>query len=431
MTKSASLSRRPWITSVVWGWRLELQLGTATAALQLLSLDLTPVGPLLVLAVQIVILVKRPDLRARFETITSRHHEVAKLHDACLLSGLVNSRGEIPQVIKHAPLTVGRRYLVRLPVGIAFEAVEQRAQTLASSLAAKSVRVTAVRENAQLFELAVIRKDAFPKVLAPSTNLNRGVNLWSPTEFGIAEDGRSIAIQLPEHNLLIGGEPGSGKSVALAHLLSLAACDPHVTITLLDGKQVELAEWAPIADLFVGPDQSQALDALAYLQGLMDTRYDLLMTERRRKITPSSGFGLHLVVIDELAFYLRGGKKEVRDAFAESLRDLVSRGRAAGIIVIAATQKPSHDVVPTWIRDLFAYRLAMRCTSNDASDTILGSGWAQRGFSATAIDPTNRGVGYLLADGTTPQLLKLPYLDDDQIRHVVQHAMALRGIHGR
>ena len=63
MTKSASLSRRPWTTSVVWGWRLELQLGAITAALQILSLDLTPVGPVLVLAVQIVILLKRPDLR--------------------------------------------------------------------------------------------------------------------------------------------------------------------------------------------------------------------------------------------------------------------------------------------------------------------------------------------------------------------------------
>ena len=159
---------------MVWGWRPELQLGAATAALQLLSLDISPVGPLLVLAAQVGILLKRPDVRARFETTASRQHEVAKLHYACLLSGLVNSRGEIPQVIKHAPLSVGRRYLMRLPVGIPFEAVEQRAQTLASSLAAKSVRVTAVRENAQLFELAVIRKDAFPQVLAPSTNLQPG-----------------------------------------------------------------------------------------------------------------------------------------------------------------------------------------------------------------------------------------------------------------
>ena len=54
MTKSASLSRHPWTTSVVWGWRLELQLGAATAALQLLSLDISPVGPILVLVALIM-----------------------------------------------------------------------------------------------------------------------------------------------------------------------------------------------------------------------------------------------------------------------------------------------------------------------------------------------------------------------------------------
>ena len=86
MTKSASLSRHPWTTSMVWGWRLELQLGAATAALQLLSLDISPVGPILVLAAQVGILIKRPDIRARFETTASRQHEVAKLHYACRTS---------------------------------------------------------------------------------------------------------------------------------------------------------------------------------------------------------------------------------------------------------------------------------------------------------------------------------------------------------
>ena len=94
MTKSALQSRHPWTTSMVWGWRLELQLGAATAALQLLSLDISPVGPLLVLVAQVAILIKRPDLRVRFETTASRQHEVAKLHYACLLSGLGNSRGD-------------------------------------------------------------------------------------------------------------------------------------------------------------------------------------------------------------------------------------------------------------------------------------------------------------------------------------------------
>ena len=58
------------------------------------------------------------------------------------------------------------------------------------------------------------------------------------------------------------------------------------------------------------------------------------------------GLPLHLVVCDELAFYLTLPDKRQRQEFAELLRDLVARGRAAGVIVCAATQKPGADVVP-------------------------------------------------------------------------------------
>jgi S-DNA-T family DNA segregation ATPase FtsK/SpoIIIE len=159
----------------------------------------------------------------------------------------------------------------------------------------------------------------------------------------------------------------------------------------------------------------------------MDERYATLMATRRRKVGERDPEGLHVLVIDELAFYLRGGKKETRERFAELLRDLVSRGRAAGIIVVAATQKPSHDIVPTWIRDLFSFRLAMRCTSSDASDTILGQGWAHQGYSAASIDPTLRGVGYLLAEGGTPVLLMTPYLSDDDVDELALRSFEQRG----
>jgi S-DNA-T family DNA segregation ATPase FtsK/SpoIIIE len=132
------------------------------------------------------------------------------------------------------------------------------------------------------------------------------------------------------------------------------------------------------------------------------------------------------VVIDELALYLRGGSKLLRDRFAEALRDLVSRGRAAGVIVVAATQKPSHDVVPTYVRDLFSYRMAMRCTSPDASDTILGQGWATRGYSASMIDPAYRGVGYLLAEGSTPMRFRAAYFTDEDIVVLAHRAEMLR-----
>ena len=77
----------------------------------------------------------------------------------------------------------------------------------------------------------------------------------------------------------------------------------------------------------------------------------------------------------------------MRDRFAEFFRDLVSRGRAAGIIVVATTQKPSHEIVPTWIRDLFSFRLAMRCTEFRRVGHHSGQGWASQGYSAATIDP--------------------------------------------
>jgi hypothetical protein len=57
---------------------------------------------------------------------------------------------------------------------------------------------------------------------------------------------------------VIGGEPGSGKSVVLSSIVAAGALDPAATLTLLDGKQVELAIWRPVVERFVGPDLAGA-----------------------------------------------------------------------------------------------------------------------------------------------------------------------------
>lgn len=95
---------------------------------------------------------------------------------------------------------------------------------------------------------------------------------------------------------------------------------------------------------------------------------------------------------------------------------------------MAATQKPSHDIVPTWIRDLFSFRIAMRCTSSDASDTILGQGWASRGSSAASIDPSLRGVGFTLSEGGVPLLFKANYLSDADLIELSAEARSIRGV---
>jgi hypothetical protein len=98
-----------------------------------------------------------------------------------------------------------------------------------------------------------------------------------------------------------------------------------------------------------------------------------------------------MLVVDELAYYsATAGDERQRDTFSVLLRDVVARGRAAGIIPVVATQRPSHDIIPTSLRDLFGYRLAFRCTTETSSDIVLGHGWHARGYGAATVDPATR-----------------------------------------
>jgi DNA segregation ATPase FtsK/SpoIIIE-like protein len=131
-------------------------------------------------------------------------------------------------------------------------------------------------------------------------------------------------------------------------------------------------------------------------------------------------------VVDELAFYTHGSDRTGTKMFAELLRDFVARARAVAMPTIAATQKPSTDVVPSYLRDLFGYRWAMRCSTPHASDTILGAGWAAQGTSAATVDPRQRGIGYLLAEDDHPIRLRTCYLTDAELDRLARRAEHLR-----
>ncbi len=421
-----SSQRRPWMASVIWGWRLELLLTGGSLVVLAVSARIISFGPLVIAAVALVVIQQRPDVRQNLVRQMQTNREHRWLHGAFWHCAVIGRNGSTPKVIRSAALPVGRRYLVELPFGLHAELLQRSALELAAALGAREVRIKASPVNTRYVEVTVLRKSAFPRALHSPLVKREQVSLWEPLLFGVGQDGLAVSIGLPEHNLLIGGEPGSGKSVALSTIVAAAALDPTVHLTLLDGKHVELAAWSLVADDFVGASQEDAVAALEGLRKVMDVRYAILVATRRRKMTPLDLEGLHVLVIDELAFYLRGGKRENREQFAELLRDLVSRGRAAGIIVVATTQKPSHEIIPTWIRDLFSFRLAMRCTSSDSSDTILGQGWASQGYSAATINPLTRGVGYLLAEGGVPALIMTPYLSDEEIELIASRANALR-----
>jgi len=324
----------------------------------------------------------------------------------------------------------GNRLTLSIPPGWTAEDYDQAAERLAVCFRSRDVRVLRDPANAGRAELTIVTCDPlagagtpWPGVGVPQTSL------WRPFPLGVDEDGAPVGLDLAGHHVLVGGEPGAGKSNALSIIVATAALDPHVELWCLDAKLVELASWREVAKAFVGPDLEEATVALGILQAEMTKRYEWLLSRKLRKVTPETGLGLVVVVIDELALYIQGKGKE-RDQFALGLRDLVARGRAAGIVVVAATQKPAADVVPTAVRDLFGYRLALRCSTREASDTVLGSGWAAEGFNAAAIEPATRGVGWLLAESGLPRRLRCHHVADADIETIVDRAVAVRSRSG-
>jgi S-DNA-T family DNA segregation ATPase FtsK/SpoIIIE len=253
------------------------------------------------------------------------------------------------------------------------------------------------------------------------------LSIFDPLYIGIDEFGHAVYVPIIFRNIAIAGEPGAGKSSLLNNFVAHGALSTDCRLVLLDGKQVELGLWEDVADVFVGPDLPGAIRALRRVQVVMDSRYAYLRSQRRRKVSPSDTFSPIMVAVDEIAYFsATAGDKKTQDLFSALLRDLVARGRAVGIMVVAATQRPSSDIIPTSLRDLFAWRFAGRCTTDSSSDIVLGHGWAARGFSANRIDPTNQGSGLLIAEGGVPMRVKAAYLSDDDVIRIADYASWIR-----
>ena len=429
--RGATSQRHPWMHYVIWGWRREIGMGVGTVVILSIAREIGSAVPATLVVAAVLSFRASPNLRRKAQGLLRSAIRERRLQQVFWWSDIVGRDGRLPIVRREMAIPAGARFLLQLPVGIHLAYLEARLGELTAALNARTVRVRPWRGGARYVELVVITKDPFARVVRSSlaeTPQPGPRSLWEAVELGVGEDGRRVSVDLPEHNLLIGGEPGAGKSVALSCVVAAAALDPTCELTLLDPKEVELLPWRDVARRVAGPSSDEAIGALEVLHEVLAARYRSLVASGLRKVERARGDGLHVVVIDELAWFLRGGERASRERFTELLRDLVARGRAAGIIVVAATQKPSHDVVPTAIRDLFSYRLAMRCTSPEASDTILGQGWASQGFNAASVDPAQRGVGFLLAEGGVPQLFRAAFLSDEEVAAIAARSREIRAL---
>lgn len=323
--------------------------------------------------------------------------------------------------------------VIQFPEGVTYKETLKKLPGLASAMGVglSQVALDPVRGNEGRGVVWCADSDPLsgPPIPSPLLRLDRPFDFWTDQiPIGADVRGRPLGFSLVERTLLVGGEQGGGKSVLCNNVLCAVALDPYKRMILIDGKGVDLLDYAEIAETLIAkPDPVAVLKLLDELIEEMEERYAVMARLRIKKITKDIAIehGLHSIFlhIDELAYFTRS---DLGAEITEKLRDIVSRGRAAAIITSAATQRPSAKVVDTDLRDLMQVRIALRCSTDTSSDMILSQGWASAGFSARDIDMEQRGAGLILHEGSQPTRMRTNMLTDPQIAELCRRAYRLR-----
>ncbi|MHB8189872.1 MAG: FtsK/SpoIIIE domain-containing protein [Ferrimicrobium sp.] len=313
-----------------------------------------------------------------------------------------------PQIVAVEKADTYVRITLRLQPGSSVDQLETAREALAVHLRMGQVRISRSQADASLVVLTCVKGAPLSNRVLTWPGELSATSVFDPIEVGIDESGEPLYVNLNQNNLIVAGEPGAGKSVFLSRLLCDIARDPAVQLFIFDGKPPELSGWTGRAQGHVGTDIEFGLQQLDRIADIMAERYNQLAELHLKRVTPTSGMSLVLVVVDELPYYIASGKEGT--LFAKKLRDVIARGRAAGIVCILTAQKPTSDTIPTNIRDLISLRVTFRCSTREASDIVLGSGWGSEGYSANTISLRDRGVGYFLGEAGLPQLFRSYYV---------------------
>lgn len=317
-------------------------------------------------------------------------------------------------------------------IGTGPEDVAARVDELTAIMGA---RVRARVLPSGLAEIDVVTRDllAAMPVIGDASALPRVTGLES-VELGQREDGQPWRLPLDGGSIVVGGEPGGGKSVTISALLCGVAARDDVQIVAVDLKQlVELGEYAPRCAGVAG-DQLSAGDVLVEVEHIRGARMDALRAQGLTSVARRGydrDWPLILVVIDEVAELVvaDGPSKEAKDhatALVRLLSRLVRLGRAAGISVVLSTQKPTADALPTVIRDAAAVKVATKCTAREQARAFLGDFADNASVCPTQISRALRGVAVTDTPDAGPLMVRAHFIPEKVRRQVVEATAHLR-----
>ncbi|TPH94579.1 DNA translocase FtsK [Helicobacter pylori] len=232
-------------------------------------------------------------------------------------------------------------------------------------------------------------------------------------------------------HLLIAGTTGSGKSVGVnAMILSLLYKNPpdQLKLVMIDPKMVEFSIYADIPHLLtpIITDPKKAIGALQSVAKEMERRYSLMSECKVKTIdsyneqAPNNGveaFPYLIVVIDELADLMMTGGKEAEFPIAR----IAQMGRASGLHLIVATQRPSVDVVTGLIKTNLPSRVSFRVGTKIDSKVILDTDGAQSLLGRGDMLFTPPGANGLVR-------LHAPFATEDEIKKIVDFIKAQKEV---
>ena len=284
------------------------------------------------------------------------------------------------------------RYEVELDKGVRLNKLTTCADDIALSLGASGVRIAAVPGKISIVGIEVPNRAVTNVSLREVIDSPEFARAKSKSSFAVGKDIGGTCIvgniaKLP--HMLIAGTTGSGKSVCMNSIiisLLYKASPEDVKLIMVDPKMVELGIYNGIPHLLIPvvTDPKKAAGSLQWAVTEMMRRYKAMSDagvrdlESYNGIVEAEGEGQRLpqvvVIIDELADLMLVAAKEVE----ESICRIAQMGRAAGIHLIIATQRPSADVITGLMKANIPSRIAFAVASAMESRIILDTQGAEK-----------------------------------------------------
>lgn len=294
------------------------------------------------------------------------------------------------------------------------------APKIASSLKARSFRLRPAngRKAGYMTVIELVMTDCLTTALTGSDATLRSP-AYDRVAIGRTQSASQWQLVVRGRHTLVAGCSGAGKGSVLWGLccgLAPAASRDLVRLWGVDLKRgVELEMGA---GLFAARayDTDSALRVMRALLRVIDER-GRRMAGQTRLHDPVPGDPLHVLVIDELAALTAYSDVMVRREAERLLSEILTQGRALGVVVVACVQDPRKDVVP--VRGLFTQTVALRLRSVEETVMVLGEGAASIA-PAHLISPSVPGTAWIVDDTGAVDRVRADFWPDDVIRAVAQ-----------